>query len=98
MAQHAHSNDIAAIRDIFVSTGMSRSGAAKAVLTFSHKAPAIALYENARTWFFNEPLQGGGSRKFYNQVRWWQCNFRDNEQRPAPYHGVAGAPGGPSQS
>ena len=98
MANDANSNDIAAIRDIFVSTGMSRSGASKAVLTFIDTAPAIALYEIARTWYFHQELEGGGSRRFYNQVKWWQCNFRDNEQRPAPYHGVAGAPDGPSQS
>ena len=98
MAKHAHSNDIAAIRDIFVSTGMSRSGAAKAVLTFSDTAPAIALYENARTWFFHQGLEGGGSKKFYHSVKWWVCNYRDSEQRPAPGYGLAGAPPGPSQS
>ena len=98
MSQHAHSNDIAAIRDIFVSTGMSRSGASKAVLTFSDTAPAIALYEIARTWFFHQALEGGGSKKFYHSVKWWMCNYRDSEQRPAPGYGLAGAPAGPSQS
>ena len=97
MANDANSNDIAAIRDIFVSTGMSRSGAAKAVLTFSDTAPAIALYENARTWFFHQALEGGGSKKLYHSVKWWMCNYRDSEQRPAPGYGLAGAPPGPSQ-
>ena len=98
MAEHAHSNDIAAIRDIFVSTGTSRSGLAQAVLTFSHTRPAWALYENARTWFFHQALEGGGSKKFYHSVKWWMCNYRDSEQRPAPGYGLAGAPPGPSQS
>ena len=100
MARDAHWNDIEAIRDIFVSTGMSRSGAAKAVLTFIDKAPAIALYERARTWYYIQELSGSGSRKYYHSVKWWVCNYRDSEHRPAPGYGVAGAPPappGPSQ-
>ena len=97
MAKDANSNDIAAIRDIFVSTGMSRSGAAKAVLTFSDKAAAIAVYEVARTWFFYQEQEGGGQKKFFNSVKWWLRNYRDGEQPPAPGYGLTGAPPGPSQ-
>ena len=72
----AHWNDMEAIRDIFVSTGMSRSGAAKAVLTFTDQAPAIALYDIARTWYFYKEVQdggtGGGFQKFLYPVKWWK--------------------------
>ena len=83
MAVHANRNDIAAIRDIFVSTGASRSGAAKAVLTFDDPAPATALYEIARTWFFYREQEGGGRKKYFNSVKWWERNFRYDEQPPA---------------
>ena len=84
MAFHANRNDIAAIRDIFVSTGASRSGAAKAVLTFDDPAPATALYEIARTsFFFFREQEGGGRKRYWNSVKWWVRNFRYDEQSPA---------------
>ena len=98
MAVHANRNDIAAIKDIFVSTGASWSGAAKAVLTFDDPAPATALYEIARTWFFYQEQEGGGHKKFFNSVKWWLRNYRDSDLPPAPGYGLTGAPPGPSQS
>ena len=98
MARDAHWDDIEAIRDIFVSTGMSRSGAAKAVLTFTDTASAIALYGIARSWYFQQELQDGGSRRYYHSVKWWTENYRNSQQRPSPGYGVAGAPPGPSES
>ena len=74
---------MAAIKDIFVSTGASRSGAAKAVLTFDDPAPAPALYEIARTWFFYREQEGGGRKKYFNSVKWWERNFRYDKQPPA---------------
>ena len=91
-------NDIAAIRDVFVSTGMSSSGAAKAVLTFSDKASAAAVFETARKWFFYQEVEGGGRKKFFNSVKWWERNYRHDNQQPASGYGLAGAPAGSSQS
>jgi hypothetical protein len=84
LAVHANRNDIAAIKDIFVSTGASWSGAAKAVLTFDDPAPATALYEVARTsFFFFREQEGGGRKRYWNSVKWWVRNFRYDEQSPA---------------
>ena len=86
-----------AVRDIFVSTGQSMSGAAKAVLTFIETAPAIALFDIARSWYFHTGGKGGETRQYYHSVKWWVRNYRDSEQPPAPGYGLAGAPPGPSQ-
>ena len=85
------------VRDVFVSTGTSTSGAAQAqaVLTFKDKPSAIAVYEVAKTWFFYAE-QEGGWKTFAHNVKWWETNFRLS--RPASGYGRAGAPAGSSQS
>ena len=82
--------------DIFVSTGTSRSGAAKAVLTFVDIAPAVAVYDVARTWYYNQCPDDGSSRRYWHTVKWWRCNYKDSEAGPVHGYGLAGAP--PSSS
>jgi hypothetical protein len=86
------------VRDVFVSTGTSTSGAAQAqaVLTFKDKPSAIAVYEVAKTWFFYAEQEGVGSRKLFHNVKWWETNFRLS--RPASGYGRSCAPAGSSPS
>ena len=94
MALDADVRDIGQIKDIFVSRGQAASGMSKAVLTFRDAAPGIALFDIARSWWYNQELEGGGTRKWFHSVKWWDRNYREDRPHPAPEYGIAGAPPG----